>query len=256
MAAIVLISLTLTILVVGYSFINYNGGNLVSPSPEKAIDDFLLVSNSTMMQSGKVVVLFVGAEACPFCAAESWSIVDALKHYGSFIGLSHISSNSSEKIANVPGYGFANASFVSTTLSFWEVETTTSSWDQKLQSLNSTEQALFQKYDPNNSIPFLLIGGMYLLIGSSVSPEPVSELSWSQCFNMTSNTTSFGNQVKNEAKNMTDVIEYLETRNSLTNSSSQYPNTNGILQLSNNTMKSHSRYVYDIEHTVSVTWSD
>ncbi|MCL4447384.1 MAG: DUF929 domain-containing protein [Candidatus Thermoplasmatota archaeon] len=81
MAAIVVVSLTLTIVVAGYSFINYNGGNLGSPSPEKAIDDFLLVSNSTMMQRGKVVVLFVGVEACPFYAAESWSIVDALEHY-------------------------------------------------------------------------------------------------------------------------------------------------------------------------------
>jgi len=43
--------------------------------------------------------------------------------------------------------------------SFVEVELTTTSWDQKLQSINSSESQLYKEYDPSGLIPFLLIGG-------------------------------------------------------------------------------------------------
>jgi len=106
---------------------------------EKAIGDFILVSNSILSENGKIVILFIGAEACPFCAAESWSIVSALSQYGTWNGLSPIISNATDSIPKVPGYTFANATLESSQISFVEVELTTTSWDQKLQSLNSSE---------------------------------------------------------------------------------------------------------------------
>jgi len=65
---------------------------------EKAIGDFTLVSNSILSEYGKIVILFIGAEACPFCAAESWSIVSALSKYGTWNGLSPIISNATDSI--------------------------------------------------------------------------------------------------------------------------------------------------------------
>src|SRR5205823_15010475 len=37
--------------------------------------------------SGKPEVLYIGAEYCPFCAAERWSLVYALARFGTFKGL-------------------------------------------------------------------------------------------------------------------------------------------------------------------------
>jgi hypothetical protein len=45
---------------------------------------------------GKPLVVYVGGEYCPFCAAERWSIVYALSQFGTFRGLSQIKSSSSD----------------------------------------------------------------------------------------------------------------------------------------------------------------
>ena len=177
---------------------------------EKAIGDFILVSNSILTENGRIVILFIGAEACPFCAAESWSIVYALAQYGTWNGLAPVISNATDSIPKVPGYTFANATLESSQVSFVEVELTSTSWDQKLQSLNSTESQLFREYDPSGSIPFLLIGGMYLHIGSAVSPYPLSNMSWSQCYNLSKSQNAFHDQVVSEASNISQVINYVE----------------------------------------------
>ncbi|MCL4450270.1 MAG: DUF929 domain-containing protein [Candidatus Thermoplasmatota archaeon] len=182
---------------------------------EKSIGDFNLVSSSPTIYNGKIVVLFIGSEACPFCAAESWSLVSALQQYGPLTGLTQIISNSSESIPNVPGYGLANASYHSNDISFWEVETTTTSWNHKLQSPNSTEQSLFKHYDPNGNIPFLLIGGLYLHVGSAVSPELMANMGWTQCQNEISAPGMLHNQIQDEVGNITNVIDYLESNKSL-----------------------------------------
>ena len=184
-------------------------------TPEKVIGDFKLVSDSVLLNNEKVVVLFVGAEACPYCVAESWSVVEALQYYGSFSGLVHILSNSSEAIPNVPGYGFANSSLDSSKVALWEVETTTSSWNQRLQLLNSTEQSLFKLYDPSGNIPFLLIGGLYVHIGSEVPPGPIANMNWTEAQKQTSSLSQIGVDVSREASNITTTINYVISNLSL-----------------------------------------
>ncbi len=186
-----------------------------SQNLERSIGDFSLISNSSRTNNGRIVVLFIGSEACPFCAAESWSLVSALQQYGSLTGLTHVISNSSESIPNIPGYGFSNASYQSKEISFWEIETTGTSWNHKLQSPNSTEESFFTKYDPNGNIPFLLIGGLYLHIGSGVSPESMVNMEWDQCLNETSSPGVIHNEVQSEADNITNVINYLENHMTL-----------------------------------------
>ncbi len=203
------VTIVISIVILGYVIYSYHGDKRGGFSPEKRIADFTLVSNAPLMEGGKIVVLFIGSEACPFCAAESWSIVTALRQYGSWSGLDHIISNSSESIPEVPGYGFANASYHSVQVSFWEVETTTSSWNHALQSPNSTEEALFQRFDPRGYIPFLLIGGMYLHVGSGVSPQLMAGMNWTVCSDEVSSPGEINAQVSGEASNMTAVINYL-----------------------------------------------
>ena len=36
--------------------------------------------------NGKPEILFIGAEYCPYCAAERWSVVEAMSHFGTFSG--------------------------------------------------------------------------------------------------------------------------------------------------------------------------
>jgi predicted transcriptional regulator len=214
---VTVIAIVLCLIVYIALFQTNDSGN--SQQPERTISDFSLVSNSPLTDNGKIVVLFIGSEACPFCAAESWSLVGALQQYGTLTGLTQIISNSSESIPNVPGYSFVNASFQSKEISFWEVETTTTSWNHKLQAINTTEELLFAQYDPHGRIPFLLVGGLYLHIGSGVSPEPLANVGWAQCQKEISTSGIIYNQVQDEADNITNVINYLVSHKSLFNDS-------------------------------------
>jgi hypothetical protein len=126
---------------------------------------------------GKPRVLYVGADFCPFCAAERWAVVTALSRFGSFANLGVTSSSGSDVYPNTASLSFHGATYSSTSLSFTGYETTDR--DKKaLDQLSSADQALFAKYDATpyveknaaGSIPFVDIGGKYAISGASFDP--------------------------------------------------------------------------------------
>ena len=117
----------IVIILAAYIIIVHNEYSFKPTQDEKAIRDFILLSNSILSVNGKIVILFIGAEDCSFCAAESWSIVSALSQYGTWNGLSPIISNATDSIHGVPGYTFANATLDSSQVSFVEVKLITTS---------------------------------------------------------------------------------------------------------------------------------
>ena len=51
--------------------------------PRKVLGKFMHVTDISINRpSGKCLVFFMGAEFCPFCAAERWAIVGALDRFG------------------------------------------------------------------------------------------------------------------------------------------------------------------------------
>jgi hypothetical protein len=126
---------------------------------------------------GKPRVLYVGADFCPFCAAERWAVVTALSRFGSFANLGVTSSSSSDVYPNTASLSFHGATYSSSSLSFTGYETTDR--DKKtLDQLSAADQALFAKYDATpyveknaaGSIPFVDIGGKYAISGASFDP--------------------------------------------------------------------------------------
>jgi Domain of unknown function (DUF929) len=45
------------------------------------------ITGSPLTSGGKPEVLYVGAEYCPYCAAERWAMIVALSRFGTFSGL-------------------------------------------------------------------------------------------------------------------------------------------------------------------------
>jgi hypothetical protein len=130
----------------------------------KAIHDAALTSG------GKPQVLFVGAEFCPYCAAERWSIVQALSRFGTFSGLKSIHSSPTDTFPNTATFSFYGATYTSATLGFTgrEVETVSGA---SLDAPSQAETALWHKYTGNpGSFPFLDIGGRYVVTGPSYDP--------------------------------------------------------------------------------------
>jgi thiol-disulfide isomerase/thioredoxin len=152
------------------------------------------ISRAALTSGGKPEVLYIGAEYCPYCAAERWAMIAALSKFGSFKGLSTIRSaavdgtGASEPFPNTATWTFAHASYTSKYLTFTPVEEFTNIPDKStggyttLDTPTAEQQALIQKYDTANqgAIPFIDYGNKYMSVGASYDPGVLSGLSWSQ----------------------------------------------------------------------------
>jgi hypothetical protein len=140
--------------------------------------------------NGKPEILFIGAEFCPYCAAERWSVVEALSRFGTFSGLTATHSSSSDIYPDTKTFSFYGATYSSTNLDFTSVELETNqpsgSSYTSLQTPTAAQTALLSKYDKApytsqpGSIPFLDIANKYVSVGAGYSPQVLQGLSMQQ----------------------------------------------------------------------------
>jgi thiol-disulfide isomerase/thioredoxin len=127
--------------------------------------------------TGKPEVLYIGAEYCPYCAAERWALIVALGRFGTFSGLQTTTSSSTDIYPNTPTFTFRGATYTSAYIDFRAVET--SDRDQRpLQTPSASEQQVLSKYDPAGSIPFVDLGNKYAMSGATFSPDLLVGASW------------------------------------------------------------------------------
>ncbi len=132
----------------------------------------------SLTEGGKPKVLYVGAEYCPYCATERWAVVAALSRFGTFHNLGTTTSASNDVYPNTATLSFHGASYSSKYLSFAGYETTDRQ-HAPLDKLPSADNKVFQKYDappyvPSSSagsIPFVDLGGKYMIVGASYNPQ-------------------------------------------------------------------------------------
>ena len=159
--------------------------------------------------NGKTVpeVFYLGAEYCPFCAAQRWPTIIALSRFGTWSGLGNMSSSSIDVYPSTPTFTFVKAKYSSPYLVFKSVEIETNIYDSstgsygKLQTPTATEKALFDKYDTstyikglsssdNGSIPFMSIDNKFLVSGASYTPATLQSLSRTSIAQALQTTTS------------------------------------------------------------------
>jgi hypothetical protein len=140
-----------------------------------------------LTSGGKPEVLYVGADYCPFCAAERWALTVALSRFGTFHGLHFLHSSSTDYYPDTPTLTFYKSTYTSRYLTFSPVEMQTVS-RAPLQRLTASQQAVFTKYDsppyvPSQNkltFPFVDLGNRALISGAQYSPGALSGLTWSQ----------------------------------------------------------------------------
>src|SRR4051812_13557607 len=94
-----------------------------------------------LTENGKPKVLYVGAEYCPFCAAQRWPLIVALSRFGTFTGLAETHSSGTDVYRNTPTLTFKNVTYTSTYLTFTAVETADRKGN-KLQPLTAADDAV------------------------------------------------------------------------------------------------------------------
>jgi len=127
--------------------------------------------------TGKPEVFYLGAEYCPYCAAERWPLIIALSRFGTFSGLQTTTSSSTDVFPNTVTFTFRSATYTSQYIDFRAVETTDR--DQNpLQTPSASEQQLVSQYDTSGSIPFVDFANQYAFSGATYSPDAISGMSW------------------------------------------------------------------------------
>jgi len=149
-------------------------------------------SAPALTSGGKPEVVYIGAEYCPYCAAERWPMIIALSRFGTFhnLGLTH--SASGDVYPNTPTFSFHGASYTSAYLAFSGVETNTNqptaSGYTTLDTPTAAQQQLLTTYDAApyipaagaGSIPFADLGGQFLISGASYSPQLLAGMTQQQ----------------------------------------------------------------------------
>src|SRR6266851_204628 len=143
--------------------------------------------------TGKPEFLYMGAEYCPFCAAERWAVVVALSRFGTFSKLYQTTSSSTDVYPNTPTFTFypgryGGSFYSSSYIDFVPVEIEDGQ-QNPLQTPTTDQQNLLNKYDvpPLSSvaggIPFIDIGNRYIVSSASYSPQDLANLQWQNIAN-------------------------------------------------------------------------
>lgn len=148
----------------------------------KTLGYFKKVSNTPVTLENKPYFLYVGAQFCPFCAAERWSIVKALSNFGTWSGLgSDTSADEEAGFSRIPTYNFVNAKYDSQYISYAHKETADrNSKPIPGQELTDFEKKWFNQYDPKGGVPFLFMNGQYVQLSSGYSPGLLSGKTYDQ----------------------------------------------------------------------------
>ena len=139
-----------------------------------------------LASGGKPEVLYMGAEYCPFCATERWAMLNALSRFGTFSNIKFIHSAPDDTPASVPTLTFYQSGYSSKYVAFTPVEM--QKIDRSaLQNPTSEQKALLNKYDAppyvqgaGGSIPFLYVGGKYIVSGASYDYNVLSGKTYAQ----------------------------------------------------------------------------
>ncbi|HTI14200.1 MAG TPA: DUF929 family protein [Dictyobacter sp.] len=180
-------------------------GTSNNPGLLKAVSSTPILKGPT----GKPEFFYMGAEYCPYCAAQRWSMIITLSRFGTF-NKPLTSIISSED--NVPTYSFYQSSYSSQYIDFvpMEVEDQNSN---PLQTLTPDQQALTNKYDAApyttqaGSFPFLDFGNQYVSAGAYDDPTMFVGQSYDQIVKDIQDTNSNVSQsVLGSANYMTAAI--------------------------------------------------
>jgi len=142
-----------------------------------------------LTQNGKPLITYVGAEYCPYCAAERWALTVALSKFGTFKNLGFIhSAPAPEADPSTPTLTFYKSSYTSSYVEFEPTEAQTVS-HATLEKPTKLQNQLMAKYDAppyvpsssyDGSFPFVDFANKYVINGASYDPAVLKGLTWAQ----------------------------------------------------------------------------
>jgi hypothetical protein len=137
------------------------------------------INGTALGTATKPTLLYIGAEFCPFCAAQRWAMINALSRFGTFTGLQTIRSSED----NLATFTFLKAHYTSKYVTFDGKEEADQN-SKPLQKLTKTEQAQWNTYIPPGAsgpgYPFMDLAGKYVFANFLVDPTLLTGKNWTQ----------------------------------------------------------------------------
>ncbi len=127
---------------------------------------------------GKPGIFFFGAEFCPYCASERWSIVVALSRFGTWHGLRNMASSATDVYPSTQTLTFRTATFTSRYVGL-EIDEAYDRSGHIRQLPTASENALLAEFNVQGT-PFVDMGNKVLITDPSFTPADLSGLSRSQ----------------------------------------------------------------------------
>lgn len=118
--------------------------------------------------TGKPQVFYYGAEWCPLCAAERWSITVAMSRFGMFKSLKENASASNDSYPSTSTFTFYPNTYSSSYIDFVPLEHEDSQHNV-LQTPTTDQQQILTRYNVGG-YPFMDIGDRYILTNASYDP--------------------------------------------------------------------------------------
>jgi hypothetical protein len=175
----------------------YNTVGVNYPSSAQPVSQPIVLKNQPPLTlDGKSpAMLYLGAEYCPYCAAERWAMTAALSRFGTWSNLKITSSSHTDVFANTHTFSYYGATFTSPYLTFHSIEQytnipTSGGGYTALESPTKEEAKVIAKYSNPTyvpgatagevSYPFVDIGNVALISGASYSPGILANQTWQQ----------------------------------------------------------------------------
>ena len=156
----------------------------------------------TFTKGGNPILVYVGAEFCPYCAVQRYSMIMALMRFGNFTGLEYMTSAFSD--GDYSTFTFRNATYTSSYVVFESFEIYDRN-DNPLATLPANYTSSFQQYG-GSAFPFLNFADQYYISGAILDPSVLGSLNQSQVISSIMTGNTLGSEIKQAANVITAVI--------------------------------------------------
>ena len=185
-----------TIYQISHAAFGPSGSSLLISSGSSA--NLQTASGAPYTANGKPVVVYIGGDFCPYCAAERWALLISLSRFGNFTNLHYMTSANDE--GDYATFTFTGSNYTSKYVSFQPFE-------QENRD-NSPKQAVPSNYSAgfDNSYPFVNFGNSYILHTLIPDPQILSGKNWTQIFSEISTGDTTGTTIQEGANAVTALI--------------------------------------------------
>ncbi len=156
-------------------------------------------SGQPYVSGGKPVVVYIGADFCPYCAVERWSLIMAFSRFGNFSNLHYMTSGSGSE-GDYATFTFTGSSYSSKYVAFVPVEQ-----EDRDRNIIATVPANYSAGFAN-TYPFVNFGNKYMLDTLIPDTSILASKNWTQILTDISTSTSDGTVLKEGANAITALI--------------------------------------------------